>query len=294
MITRWKIEPRFDEHHQDRYLVSVRGDKEDIEKVVKAFPAICKTAFSLNDAQEEFNWGVYFFSPEKEDRLKVEKFVRKLAEGTIASSPEDNNEENNSSALAHELGGIIKEITTKGTEPKEVFSSGIHIPQIKNESPAVGTIKPLYLVKEEKVFEEPLVTTDNVVRLGVIYPQGSEQEIKGFLQSLADTLCMGPYQFFSLEKMYEKKMNGKEQVTVKDLVETYYSHKLEVLLVFIFDFAAFPEAKYLTDILKKMPKKRKIFIKPISMKKISLRTTFVDLLVDFALLKGRGIGDFHH
>lgn len=307
MISRWKIEPCFNEKHQDRYLISVQGDKEDVDKIIQEFHRWCRPSFPLSSrTSEDFNWGFYLFSSEKEDRHRVEKYIKKIAVSETDSIFPEREIQNEVGPLAQEIGGVIKELTTHGISQKEatkvlkhkdiILPSEIKVPpeEITALPTEVGKIEPLYLKHEETLLEEPLVPHEQLVRLGLVYPEDSREEVKVFLEGLTDILKTTQYRFFTLDNVFEKKVLPTERVTVKDLVEIYYRHKLEVLLVFVHHFSDFPEGVHIGDILKKIPKKRKIFIKPIHLKKIASRSTFVDLIVDVALLRGRGIGDFQN
>lgn len=307
MISRWKIEPCFTEKHQDRYLISVQGDKEDVDKIIQEFNHLCRNSFPLSSQPNEgFNWGFYFFSSEKEDRHRVEKYIKKMAISESDTASPEGKLQNDIADLAQEIGGVIKELTTHGISQKEatevlkhkdiILPSEIKVPQPESASvpTEVGKIRPLYLKNDENLLEEPLVPHGQLVRIGIVYPEDSREKIKVFLEGLTDIVKTSQYHFFTLDNVFEKKVLSAERVTVKELVELYYHHKLEVLLVFVDRFSDFPECAHLGDILKEMPKKRKIFIKLIQIKKITSRSTFVDLIVDVALLRGRGIGDFQN
>lgn len=211
--------------------------------------------------------------------------------------------------IAKEIGGVIKELSTHGISGKEarhaVKNKNIVLPtEIKLPEPAIkepekipceiGVIKPLYMQKEMQVPQEPLVPNENVVKIGCLYPETEKEKAQLFLDGLTDVLQAVKHHPFSLEKIYEAVLATTKKINLRNLLEIYEEQKLEVLLVVIPNYQIFPEAKNISEALKKLPKKRKVLIEAIPLSKISSRSTFVGLVVDIALFKGRGIGDFQN
>jgi hypothetical protein len=315
VISNWKIEAYFDEKHQDRYLVSVKGDKEDVYRVVIKFDEFCQSPFPLKGQQVDFNWGFFMNTSLKEERQALEKYLKRLAAAVPVppeSAPEKNETEEHTAAdtaqighLAKEIGGVIKELTVHGISQEEakqaikhkdvVLPTEIKVPGAsKAEEQATVRIKPMYLQEEKELPEEPLMPEENLVRMGFLYPDREKEKVDIFITGLDDVLQAVKHHSFTLEKVYEGSFLPDEKLSLKDLLDIYNRNKLEVLLIFLPNFRILPEAKNLGEALKRLPKKRKVLIKAIQLKKIASRATFVDLVVDIALFKGRGIGDFQN
>lgn len=310
MITRWKIESYVDDKNQDRYLVSVNGEREDVYRIVGKFEKVCQPPFPFKASQSDYNWGFYFNTSSKETLLEIEKFVKRLSIAESGELPETMKEPEDSEKvdfLAKEIGSIIKDLTDHGISKAEaqeaikhkdiVLPGNIKMPgrQVEESIPReIGQIKPMYLRQEKNLPDELLVPQENLVRVGVLYPEGTQENVSVFLAGLTDILKAVKHHPFSLEKVFEDSFLPEAQLDLSNLVEIYQGSKIEALLVFIPNYQVFPEAKNLADILKKLPKKRKVLIKTISLNKMASRATFVGLVVDIALFKGRGIGDFQN
>lgn len=308
MITRWKIESYFDDKNQDRYLVSVNGERDDVFRIVSKFEKVCQPPFPLKASHGDYNWGFYLNTSSKETRLEIEKFMKRLSVAEVGELPDAKKKPGapeKVDSLAKEIGGVIKDLAAHGISQAEaqealkrkdiVLPGDIKMPghQIEESIPLeIGQIKPMYLQPEKDLPEELLVSQENLVRVGVLYPDGEQEQVAIFLAGLTDVLKAVKHHPFSLEKVFEDSFLPQAQLDLSNLVEIYQSFKIEALLVFIPNYQVFPEAKNLTEILKKLPKKRKVLIKAISLKKMAARATFVALVVDIALFKGRGIGDF--
>ncbi len=308
MITRWKIESYFDDKNQDRYLVSVNGERDDVFRIVSKFEKVCQPPFPLKASHGDYNWGFYLNTSSKETRLEIEKFMKRLSVAEAAELPGAKKkavDPERVDALAKEIGGVIKDLAAHGISKAEaqealkrkniVLPGDIKIPGFQAEESIpleIGRIRPMYLQQEQDLPEELLVPQENLVRVGVLYPEGEQEKVAVFLAGLTDVLKAVKHHPFSLEKVFEDNFLPQAQLDLGNLVEIYQDFKIEALLVFIPNYQVFPEAKNLVEILKKLPKKRKVLIKAISLKKMASRATFVALVVDIALFKGRGIGDF--
>lgn len=310
MITRWKIESYFDNKNQDRYLVSVNGEREDVLRIVGKFEKVCQPPFPLKAARADYNWGFYLNTSSKETRLEIEKFMKRLSVAESGELPETKKKAGSPEkvdTLAKEIGGVIKDLAAHGiskAEAKEalkhqniVLPGDIKVPGQESEESIpleVGRIRPMYLRPEQDLPEELLVPQENVVRVGVLYPEGEQEKVAVFLTGLTDILQAVKHHPFSMEKVFEDSFLPEVQLDLSNLVEIYQDFKIEALLVFIPNYQTFPEARNLAELLKKMPKKRKVLIKAIPLNKMASRATFVGLVVDIALFKGRGIGDFQN
>ncbi len=308
MITRWKIESYFDDKNQDRYLVSVNGERDDVFRIVSKFEKVCQPPFLLKASHGDYNWGFYLNTSSKETRLEIEKFMKRLSVTEAGELPDFKKKPGapeKVDALAKEIGGVIKDLAAYGISKAEaqealkhkniVLPGEIKLPgqEVEEHIPLeVGRIKPMYLQQEKDLPEEPLVPQENLVRVGVLYPAGEQEKVSVFLAGLTDVLKAVKHHPFNLEKVFEDSFLPEAQLELSNLVEIYQASKIEALLVFIPNYQVFPEAKNLAEILKKLPKKRKVLIKAISLKIMASRATFVGLVVDIALFKGRGIGDF--
>jgi len=310
MITRWKIESYFDDKNQDRYLVSVNGERDDVFRIVNKFDKVCQPPFPLKASHGDYNWGFYLNTSSKDTRLEIEKFMKRLSvaeSAELSDSKKKPGAPEKVDALAREIGGVIKDLAANGISKAEaqeaikhkdiVLPGDIKMPgyQVEESIPLeAGRIKPMYLQPEKDLPEELLVPQENLVRVGVLYPEGEQNKVAVFLAGLTDVLKAVKHHPFTLEKVFEDSFLPQAQLDLSNLVEVYQDFKMEALLVFIPNYQVFPEAKNLAEILKKLPKKRKVLIKAISLKKIASRATFVGLVVDIALFKGRGIGDFQN
>ncbi|MBI5554729.1 MAG: hypothetical protein HY920_02600 [Elusimicrobia bacterium] len=310
MITRWKIESYFDDKNQDRYLVSVNGERDDVFRIVSKFEKVCQLPFPLKASQGDYNWGFYLNTSSKETRLEIEKFIKRLSAAEAGELPDANKKPGapeKMDALAKEIGGVIQDLAAHGISQAEaqeaikhkdiILPGDIKMPggQIEESIPRErGQIKPLYLRQEKDWLEELLVPQENLVRVGVLYPAGEQERVAVFLAGLTEVLKAVKHHPFSLEKVFEDSFLPPDQLDLSNLVEIYQGSKIEALLVFIPNYQVFLGAKNLAEILKKLPKKRKVLIQAISLKKMASRATFVGLVVDIALFKGRGIGDFQN
>ncbi|MDD5258798.1 MAG: hypothetical protein PHD29_02395 [bacterium] len=308
MIIRWKIESYFDDKHQDRYLVSINGDREDVLRVVGKFEKVCQPPFQLKAARGDYNWGFYLNTSSKETRLEVEKFMKRLSVADAQELPEAKKKTGapeRADNLAREIGGVIKDLSDRGiskAEAKEalkhknvVLPGDIRMPGQETEEPIpleVGRIQPMYLKKEKDLPEELLVPKEDEVKVGILYPEGEQENARLFLAGLTDVLKTVKHHPFSLENVFDDNYPLRAQLDLANLVEIYQGFNIEAFLIFIPNYQVFPEARNLAALLKKMPKKRKVLIKAIALSKMALRTTFVSVVVDIALFKGRGIGDF--
>ncbi len=308
MIIRWKIESYFDDKHQDRYVVSINGDREDVLRVVGKFEKVCQPPFQLKAARGDYNWGFYLNTSSKETRLEVEKFMKRLSVGAAGELPEEKKKPGapeKGDDLAKEIGGVIKDFSDRGiskAEAKEalkhkniVLPGDIRMPGQENEESIpleVGRIQPIYLKKEIDLPEELMVLNENEVKVGILYPEGEQDNAHLFLTGLTDVLRTVKHHPFSLENVFDDNYSLRAQLDLANLVEIYQGFNIEAFLIFIPNYQVFPEAKNLAALLKKLPKKRKVLIKAIALNKMALRTTFVSVVVDIALFKGRGIGDF--
>lgn len=312
MITLWKIEPHFDEKHQDRYLVSIKGDKEDVYRVVIKFDEICQSPFPLKAQHSDYNWGFFMNTSSKEDRTELERYLKKHT----ADSPEEAKEKEGKRKeagervehLAREIGGVIKDLTVNGISQEEaqqafkhkdvVLPGEIKIPEGETSTEPipreVGKIKPMYLQEEQELPEAGPLPVENTVRVGIMYPIGEKDKADIFMNGLTDVLKAVTRHPFTLEKVFDDNFIAEEKLNLSYVLEIYNEYKLEALLVFIPHYRVLPEAKNLSAALKKLPKKRKVLIRAIPLSKIASRATFVDLVVDIALFKGRGIGDFQN
>ncbi|MDD5491930.1 MAG: hypothetical protein PHV60_04535 [bacterium] len=310
MITRWKIESYFDDKNQDRYLVSVNGDREDVFRIVGKFEKVCQPPFPLKASRGDYNWGFYLNTSSKETRLEIEKFMKRLSvaeAGELSEVKKKPGSPAKDDVLAKEIGGVIKDLAARGiskAEAKEalkrkdiVLPGDIKIPGQENDESIpleVGRIQPMYLQKEKDLPEELPVPQENVVRVGILYPDGEQEKARLFLTGLTDVLKTVKHHPFSLENVFEDNFPQRAQLDLANLIEIYQASNIEAFLIFIPNYQVFPEAKNLSELLKEMPKKRKVLIKAIPLNKMASRATFVGLVVDIALFKGRGIGDFQN
>jgi hypothetical protein len=310
MINRWKIESYFDDQNQDRYLVSINGEREDVFRIVGKFEKVCHPPFPLKASRSDYNWGFYLNTSSKETRLEIEKFMKRLSVAEAGELPDTKKKPGvpeKVNILAKEIGGVIKDLAAHGiskAEAKEalkhkdiVLPGDIKIPGQENEESIpldIGRINPLYLQKEKDLPEGPLVLLEDMVRIGILYPEGEQEKAHLFLAGLTDVLKTVKHHPFSLENIFEDTFPSIAQLDLSNLVEIYHGSNIEAFLIFIPNYQVFPEAKNLTELLKKMPKKRKVLIKAIPLSKMASRATFVGLVVDIALFKGRGIGDFQN
>jgi hypothetical protein len=308
MITRWKIESYFDDKNQDRYLVSINGEREDVLRIVGKFEKVCQPPFPLKASRNDYNWGFYLNTSSKETRLEVEKFMKRLSVAEVeelSDSKRKTGAAEKTDSLAKEIGGVIKDLAAHGISKAEaqealkhkniVLPGDIKVPGQDNEEPIpldIGRIQPMYLNKEQDLPEELLVPKEDTVRVGILYPEGEQEKARLFLAGLNDVLQTVKHHPFSLENVFEDNFPARAQLDLANLVEIYQGSNIEAFLIFIPNFQVFPEAKNLAELLKKLPKKRKVLIKAISLSKMASRATFVSLVVDIALFKGRGIGDF--
>ncbi len=309
MITLWKIEPHFDEKHQDRYLVSIKGDKEDVYRVVIKFDEICQSPFPLKAQHSDYNWGFFMNTSSKEDRTELERYLKKhTAETPEESKAKDGKRKEAGERVGHlaqEIGGVIKELTDYGISREEAqqaikhkdvsLPGEIKIPGGQFTEPIpreVGKIKPMYLQEEQELPEAEPLPVENTVRVGIMYPIGEKDKADIFMNGLTDVLKAVTRHPFTLEKVFDDNFIAEEKLNLRYVLEIYNEYKLEALLVFIPHYRVLPEAKNLSEALKRLPKKRKVLITAIPLSKIASRATFVHLVVDIALFKGRGIGDF--
>jgi hypothetical protein len=310
MITRWKIESYFDDKNQDRYLVSINGEREDVLRIVGKFEKVCQPPFPLKAARADYNWGFYLNTSSKETRLEIEKFMKRLSIAEAEELPDQKKKSGSPEkvdSLAKEIGGVIKDLAAHGiskAEAKEalkhkniVLPGDIKVPGQEEEEAIpleIGRIQPLYLQKENDLPEGLPAPQEDIVRVGILYPEGEQEKAHLFLAGLTDVLKTVKHHPFSLENVFEDNFPKIAQLDLANLVDIYQGSNIEAFLIFIPNYQAFPEAKNLTELLKKMPKKRKVLIRAISLNKMASRATFVGVVVDIALFKGRGIGDFQN
>lgn len=72
-IERWELVPS---SKPDRYILRVRGDKADVEKIVQMYPRVCQEPRELSDPQ--FQWAVYVVDATLNERLAIQDQLRNM------------------------------------------------------------------------------------------------------------------------------------------------------------------------------------------------------------------------
>ncbi len=305
MIKNWKILQAFTEQFQDRLLVSIACDKEDIRKICLRFKDICDEPFHI--AEGEYNWGFYIFSSDDEKRIELEKY---LAEQKIDTIEEEESgtvtvkasEKSELKDILKELSSVIDEVTKKGLTRDEVkaielAAANDAFVQAPFEVPRKDEGKKENVKKAKKILPEKVIKKEEpeeeVIKIGCLYPSGSEKRFDIFIDTITNVIDATTKFTMRLEKTVVETYDPNIDTFKLDAIQKIYRiHNIEILLIFTDEYYSSGIEKTIIEKLKKKLK-RKIICKIIPLSRLTQRSLYVDIVVEIALFKQKGLEYFH-
>lgn len=95
-IERWELSPS---SHPDRYLLKIRGDRADVDQVVRAYARICQEPREMGDPV--YQWVVFVVGASLNERLALQDHLR----GLVSPPAEDA-----AAAVSVDLSGVLAEL----------------------------------------------------------------------------------------------------------------------------------------------------------------------------------------
>lgn len=97
-IERWELTPS---SQPDRYLLKVRGDKSDLERVVRTYARVCQEVREMGDPV--FQWAVYVVGATLNERLSIQDLLREMVNRPAAPTTP--------LASTPDLSGVLSELS---------------------------------------------------------------------------------------------------------------------------------------------------------------------------------------
>ncbi len=284
MIKKWKMSLVSTEKAENQFMVYIQGDKENVQEVVNKFNKICRDPFEIK--KDDFNWVFYIINSTEEQRSKIEEFLNQVTEKSDIQKSEGNVEgENELRSLVNEVKKVIQDLDKKGLTLEELKS-------IEDKTAAQGTEEKKEEVKAKKVRKKPEEHKPEEILIGYLFPVKDEQKFNIFMGTLSDVEKVTSKKPIQLKKVFSEAYNPFDKsFKLNSVAKIFKTHKIETLVLLTPDSRMIPKEKEIIEELKRRLK-RKVLFKIIPLPRIGKRSIYLDLIVDIALFKGKGLEYF--
>lgn len=284
MIKRWKMSPVSTEKEENQFVIYIQGDKENAQEVVNKFDKICRAPFEIN--QDDFNWAFYIINSTEEQRSKIGEILDQLTEKTGVQKPKGKLEtEDELRSLVNEVKKVIQDLDKKGLTLEELKS-------IEDKTAAQETIEKREEVKVKGDRKKPEEHKSEEIAIGYLFPVEDNQKFNIFMGTLSDIEKVTSKKPIELNKVFSEAYDPFDKdFKLNSVVRIIKAHEIETLVLLTPDSRMIPKEKEIIEELKRRLK-RKVLFKIIPLPKIGKRSIYLDLIVDIALFKGKGLEYF--
>ncbi|MFH1239028.1 MAG: hypothetical protein V1653_02835 [bacterium] len=292
MIKKWKMLPINTEGMQNRYVIYLHSELEDVKELTHQFAHICQDPFEIN--QDGFNWAFYIVNSAEYERSALEQFLIEKEKGldTKGSSGKGGEIEDNLRALVEEVKKVIRDLDKKGLtveELKAIEERTAKQAALKEKETAEAETPMEVKISEEAKSAE---YKPGEVSLGYLFPVQEEQKFNIFMNTLAEIEKVTSQKPVGLRKVFAEAYNPFDAgFKLSSIIKMFKNYRIETLVILTPDARMVPKEKDIIEELKKKLK-RKVLFKIAPLSAISKRSIYVGLIVDIALFKEKGLDYF--
>ena len=130
------------------------------------------------------------------------------------------------------------------------------------------------------------------ITIGYLFPVKDKQKFNIFMDTLSDVEKVTSKKPIELKTIFNQEYDPFDKgLTLSSVVRIFKNHKIETLVLLTPDSRMISKEKEIIEELKKRLK-RKVLFKIIPLPRIGKRSIYLDLIVDIALFKGKGLEYF--
>ncbi|MFH1783365.1 MAG: hypothetical protein ABH868_00480 [bacterium] len=280
MIREWKVDWVSRDDGKQGAVVYINGGKDAVDIVVRTFRDLCEDPFEIKEG--EFNLAFNVKSSDRSDISKIEELLKRMKQD---SDGVESDEELKS--LVNEVKKVIQDLDKKGLTVEELKS----FEEKKAARDVVEEVKEGIKAKIPKEEEQEQDVLDTMT-IGFLFPEKNNKKFEIFMDTFSSIEKITSKDPLKLKKVFKEPYNPFDKQFKMDSVQNLFKgHNMEGLVLLAPDARMVPKEKEIVEELKKRLKKKLLF-KVVPVPRIGKRSVYLDLIVDIALFKGKGIEYF--